>query len=79
MILQKGFTIQSAVSSSDTTPENNADSARLVMRSMMGVLTAAARNRMDTTDLLKTIRLSTGVEFGKLVPPLVQQERSFFA
>ncbi len=72
-ILQKGFTIQSAISSSDTTPENNAESAHLVMRSMMGVLTAAGQEQDAYDGLLKSHPVINGVEFGKLVPPLEQE------
>lgn len=76
LILQKGFSIQPAVTSTDTGDES-AGSARLVMRSMMGILTAAAQEQDGYADFQKNPVISapageTGssesLPFNQLVP-----------
>ena len=73
VILQKGFTIQPAISSTDTGKEEAIGSAHLVMRSMIGVLTAAAQEQDGYADLLNSHPVVNGVKFEDLVPPVEQR------
>ncbi len=68
-ILQKGFTIQPTFSSAEPGGDEGTESAHLVMRSMIGVLTAAAQEQEGFDELLiKNPTVDQVNKFSDLVP-----------
>ena len=72
MILKNGFAIQQAFTSAE--PADNANgTAHLVMRSLIGVMTAAAQEQAGFDELMKNNPLIDQVHFKDLVPPVEQR------
>lgn len=72
MVLKNGFAIQPAITSAETADNPNG-SAHLVMRSLIGVMTAAAQEQAGFDELMKNNPLIDQVHFKDLVPPVEQR------
>jgi hypothetical protein len=72
MVLKSGFAIEQTYTSSETADNPNG-TAHLVMRSLVGVMAAAAQEQAGFDDLMKSNPFVDQVHFKDLVPPLEQR------
>ncbi len=72
-ILKRGFTIQQDVNSAEPPAGSDNGSAYLVMRSMIGLMTAAAQEQEGFDDLLNKNPMIDRESFKDLVPPIEQR------
>jgi hypothetical protein len=73
LVLRNGFEIQPTVNSVETADNAQNGSAHLVMRSLIGVMTAAAQEQDGFDGLMKGNPLIDQVNFKNLVPPVEQR------
>jgi hypothetical protein len=72
MVLKNGFAIQPAITSAESADNANG-TVHLVMRSLIGVMTAAAQEQAGFDELMKSNPLIDQVHFKDLVPPIEQR------
>jgi len=73
LVLQNGFEIQESFNSVETADSEKNGSAHLVMRSLIGVMTAAAQEQDEYHEMMKNIPPSDLTNFKNVVPPIEQR------
>jgi hypothetical protein len=73
VILQNGFSIQQAFNPAEQPENANRGSAHLVMRSLIGLMTAAAQEQDGFDEMMKANPLIDKEYFKDLVPPVEQR------